>query len=88
MALIEPSMQPIAAIGIGIYVMVVLFATKAPYDLLVSRGDEHIREVYYNRKIVHMLAGGVGSLSVPILFSSLWYRAVGGALLMIFSRIA
>lgn len=87
MALIEPSMQPVAAIGIGIYVMAVLFATKAPYDLMVSRGVEHIRAVYYNRKIVHMLAGGVGSLSVPILFSSLWYPAVCGALLMLFTWV-
>ena len=46
MALIEPSMQPIAAIGIGIYVMVVLFATKAPYDLMVSRGVEHLSLIH------------------------------------------
>jgi len=87
MALIEPSMQPVAAMGIGIYVMAVLFATKTPYDLMVSRGVEHIRAVYYNRKIVHMLAGGVGALSGPILFSSLWYPAGCGAPPMLFTGV-
>ena len=61
MAAIEASLQPVAAVGIGIYVMAVLFGTKIPYDMMVNRGVEHIRAVYYNRKIVHMLAGGVGS---------------------------
>ena len=49
------------AAGMGVYVMVILFATKIPYDMMIKRGVEHIRAVYYNRKIVHMLAGGVGS---------------------------
>ena len=54
------------SLGMGIYVMVVLFATKIPYDMMISRGVEDIRAVYYNRKIVHMMAGGVGSLCVPL----------------------
>ena len=57
----------------SIYVSFVLFATKIPFDMMVSRGMEEIRAVYYNRKIVHMLAGGVGSLCVPILFEDYWY---------------
>ena len=48
----------------GIYVMLVLYSTKVPYRMMVERGVEDIRAVYYNRKIVHMFAGGVGSLSV------------------------
>ena len=46
----------------GIYVMFVLYSTKVPYRMMVERGVEDIRAVYYNRKIVHMFAGGVGSL--------------------------
>ena len=64
--------QLAAAMGMGVYVMVVLYATKLPYRMMVDRGMEHIRAVYYNRKIVHMFAGGVGSLSVPFLFTDLW----------------
>ena len=54
--------QFLYALGMSLYVLVVLFATKLPYDMMVSRGVEDIRAVYYNRKIVHMMAGGVGSL--------------------------
>lgn len=60
--------QLLAAIGMGVYVMVILFITKFPYEMMVKRGMEHIRAVYYNRKIVHMMAGGIGSFSVPLLF--------------------
>lgn len=73
--------QLLAAVGMGIYVMVVLFTTKIPYTMMMNRGMEHIRAVYYNRKIVHMMAGGVGSLSVPLLFTDLWYPLVCGILL-------
>ena len=73
--------QLTAAVGMGIYVMAVLYATKIPYTMMVERGMEHIRAVYYNRKIVHMLAGGVGSLSVPFLFTDVWYPMVSGILL-------
>ena len=49
MAMIEASQQPLAALGIGLYVVIVLFATKIPYEMMISRGVEHIRAVYYNR---------------------------------------
>ena len=76
------------SLGMGIYVMVVLFATKIPYDMMISRGVEDIRAVYYNRKIVHMMAGGVGSLCVPVLFVDYWYPLVCGILLTIFTYAA
>ena len=65
--------QLLAAVGMGVYVLAVLWGTKLPYTMMVRRGMEHIRAVYYNRKIVHMLAGGIGSLSVPFLFTDVWY---------------
>ena len=73
--------QLTAAVGMGIYVMAVLYATKIPYTMMVERGMEHIRAVYYNRKIGLMLAGGVGSRSVPFLFTDVWYPMVSGILL-------
>ena len=80
--------QILYSVGMGIYVMVVLFATKIPYDMMISRGVEDIRAVYYNRKIVHMMAGGVGSLCVPVLFVDYWYPLVCGILLTIFTYAA
>ena len=35
-----------AALGMGVYVMVVLYATKYPYTMMVDRGMEPIRAVY------------------------------------------
>ena len=72
MAVIEASQQPLAALGIGVYVVFILFVTKVPYEMMISRGVEHIRAVYYNRKIVHMMAGGIGSFSVPPYFSQMF----------------
>ena len=43
----------------GIYVMIVLYSTKVPYRMMVEKGVEDIRAVYYNRKIVHVFAGGL-----------------------------
>ena len=80
--------QILYSVGMGIYVMVVLFATKIPYDMMISRGVEDIRAVYYNRKIVHMMAGGVGSLCVPVLFVDYWYPLVCGILMTIFTYAA
>ncbi|MEC7708962.1 MAG: hypothetical protein VYA39_04495 [Candidatus Thermoplasmatota archaeon] len=80
--------QFLYALGMGLYVLVVLFATKLPYDMMVSRGVEEIRAVYYNRKIVHMMAGGVGSLCVPILFEDYWYPLVCGVLLTLFTYLS
>ena len=80
--------QILYSVGMGIYVMVILFATKIPYDMMISRGVEDIRAVYYNRKIVHMMAGGVGSLCVPVLFVDYWYPLVCGILMTIFTYAA
>ncbi len=80
--------QLIYATGMSIYVSFVLFATKIPFDIMVSRGIEEIRAVYYNRKIVHMLAGGVGSLCVPILFEDYWYPMICGIILTVFTYAA
>ncbi|TCT23907.1 hypothetical protein [Thiobaca trueperi] len=69
------------AFGLSLYVLAILFLTRIPYRAMVERGMEPIRAVYYNRKIVHMLAGGVGSLMVPLVFTNPWYPLVSGLLL-------
>ncbi len=86
MMTIDP--QLLWAAGLGVYVLVVLMLTKLPYDWMVAGGLEPIRAVYYNRKIVHMLAGGVGSLMVPVVFTDIWYPLVAGLLLSGFTYAA
>lgn len=76
------------ALGLGVYVLVVLFLTRIPYGWMVARGMEPIRAVYYNRKIVHMLAGGVGSLMVPLVFSDLIYPLISGLVMSLLLYLA
>ncbi|MBK1717756.1 hypothetical protein [Thiocystis violacea] len=76
------------ATGLSFYVLAVLLLTRIPYRAMVSRGMEPIRAVYYNRKIVHMLAGGVGSLMVPLVFASPWFPLVTGLLLTLLTYLA
>lgn len=75
------SFQSAWAIGLSLYVLAVLFLVRIPYRIMLDRGMETIRAVYYNRKLVHMLAGGVGSLMVPVVFTDPWYPLVCGLLL-------
>ena len=73
------------AIVLGLYVLAVLFLTLIPFKVMVARGMEPLRAVYFIRKIVHMLAGGVGSLMVPLVFSDPWYPLVAALLLTVFT---
>lgn len=80
--------QLLWVLGLGLYTLGVLFATLIPYRMMVGRGMEPVRAVYYNRKIVHMLAGGVGSLMVPLVFTDPWYPLVAALLLTLFTLLA
>ena len=51
-------------------VFVVTFLTKKVYDLLIKQGMKPNVVIYYNRKIVHVLAGGLCALIVPIVYRS------------------
>lgn len=81
------SSQLLWALGLGLYVLAILFLTLIPYRAMVARGMEPIRAVYYNRKIVHMLAGGVGSLTVPLVFTDPWYPLIAGLLFTLFTYL-
>ncbi|MEM0440592.1 MAG: hypothetical protein QXF45_05185 [Candidatus Caldarchaeum sp.] len=43
---------------------VTLFLTRKTYDYMRARGAPHNVAVYYNRKIIHVLAGGVAAVAV------------------------
>lgn len=80
--------QLLWSFGLGLYVLAVLLLTRFPYQAMLSRGVEPIRAVYYNRKIVHMLAGGIGSLAVPFVFQDPWYPLVAGLGFTLFTLLA
>ena len=51
-------------------IFVVKVLTRKLYDFMRKHGFEHYVAVYYNRKIIHILAGGLCALIVPVAFKS------------------
>jgi len=58
-----------AVLGFIWVMIVVRVISKKFYDWLVGRGEDKKVAVYYNRKLIHILAGGLVALLVPVLFS-------------------
>lgn len=55
---------------LAVYILlVVLFFTKKTYEWMTKHGVRKKDAIYYNRKLVHIFAGGVVVLLVPIVFS-------------------
>ncbi len=59
------------------------YVCKKIYNTLLRRGYEHNVVVYYNRKIIHILAGGLVSVLVPFLFKSFILIAILVAVLAV-----
>lgn len=54
-----------------IWVIIVVHPiTKILYNHMRRKGLSHIKAVYYNRKIIHILAGGLVAVLVPYLYST------------------
>ncbi len=60
----------IATLLLGLYALFVVFATKYTYRYFTRKGLPHNVAIYYNRKIIHIMAGGVIALLTPVLYSS------------------
>jgi len=71
-----------------IYTVSITFLTKKTYDLMVNKGIKKKDAVYYNRKIVHIFAGGVIALIVPIVFSSSIYPLFCGLSITIITYLS
>ena len=65
---------------LGLWSMMIVFAIKPFYHYLRNQGSEHMVAVYYNRKVAHMLAGGVPIIASPIVFDNPVWVLIGGIL--------
>jgi phytol kinase len=78
---------------LSLYAMLITLGTKKLYDVMVSRGMEKNVAIYYDRKIVHMFAGGIVVLLVPFIFTNKTsdypyvYPLIIGLILTIFTYI-
>lgn len=76
-----------------VYALAVTRLTEYPYRWMTARGVEESVAVYYDRKIVHMLAGGVVLFVVPFVFKGgnfpfpYIYPLIIGLVLSIFTLI-
>ncbi len=58
------------ALILSIYVLGVVLVTKPIYSFLRKKGLPHNVAIYYNRKIIHIFAGGVIAFLVPFIFTA------------------
>jgi dolichol kinase len=66
----NPLLEILIAVVLLFYVLGVLFLTRYVFSFLKKKKLEDNVIIYYNRKIIHVLAGGVVALIAPYLFSS------------------
>lgn len=66
----DPVRELLYASALLLLVLTSLGLTKIAYKLMAKFNLKHNVAVYYNRKIIHMMAGGVTALVVPYCFSS------------------
>jgi len=77
-------------IAIALFAWILLltsFLTRKLYDLMIRRGLEHGVAVYYNRKIVHIFAGGLVAFIAPFHFESPLIPSIFAAILAIMTYI-
>ena len=67
-----------------IYAIFVSYITKKIFDFMVSKGIKNDDAIYYNRKLVHILAGGIIALFVP-LFPTPLFPLFSGIILAFFT---
>lgn len=69
------------ALLLGSYVLSILWLSRLSYQWMVEREMEPIQAIYYNRKLIHIVAGGVVALVVPLVFNAPWIPLFIGLLI-------
>lgn len=73
---------------LSFYVIAITYLTKNLYSWMVGRVYKKEIAIYYNRKIIHILAGGVVVLIVPFVFHSPYYPLLAGIVIGLIMYIA
>ena len=72
---------------LAIYAVGVILLTRRFYEYLIKKRVKKNTAIYYNRKIIHVLAGGLVVLAVPFLFDSPLYPLLAAILISIIMYI-
>ena len=73
---------------LAFYAIFVIFLTKKLYEWMIDRRIKKSVAIYYNRKFIHIFAGGVVVLAVPFVFSSPWFPLLSGIVMAIITFVA
>lgn len=79
-AMLDPQIiyEIIWVFALAAYAFSVIFLTKVLYNYMIKKHFDEKIVVYYNRKLIHIFAGGVIVLVVPFIFSSPWFPLFSG----------
>jgi hypothetical protein len=75
-------------IALAVYVFSVIFLTKKLYEYMIKKRIKKTVAVYYNRKIIHIFAGGIIVLTVPFVFISPIFPLLSGLVLTLIMLLA
>ncbi len=70
---------------LAIYAGGIFLLTKHFYEWMIKKRIKRDVAVYYNRKLIHILAGGVIVIAVPFVFSNPLYPLFSGLVLTVFT---
>jgi hypothetical protein len=73
---------------LAFYTLFIIYLTRRLYEWMVNRRIKKSVAIYYNRKFIHIFAGGVVVLAVPFVFSSPWLPLLSGIIMAIITFIA
>ncbi len=65
---------------LGAWAGLIVLAIKPLHGYMTSKGMENMVAVYYNRKVAHMVSGGIPLIMVPIVFTDPIWPLLGGIL--------
>ena len=66
-----------------LYSLGFILFTRKIYDWMINHHIEKSVAVYYNRKLIHIFAGGIVVLAVPFVFDSPYFPLIASSLLAI-----
>jgi len=72
---------------LALYAFGFILFTKKTYEWMIKKKVKKNVAIYYNRKLIHIFAGGVVVLAVPFVFNDPWYPLFAGVFLSIFMYI-
>jgi hypothetical protein len=70
------------------YAFLIIYGVKLSYNYMLKKNFKESVAIYYNRKIIHIFAGGIVVLIVPFVFTSPVFPLLSGLIMAIVAYVA